>query len=126
MTSSAQQLLDTTASFSATDAETDKKSNVDAFKRDTEIIFRLQQSVSGATDSINTALTASKGFYDQMADVIDSAFQTQSSDARLFPDTLQLLAGRVDQVIASILSLRDSIAQIEKNMRHWLLLPVHW
>ena len=111
MTSSAQQLLDTTASF-LQQTQKQTKSNVDALKETQKSFSGLQQSVSGATDSINTALTASKGFYDQMADVINSAFQTQSSDASAVSDTLQLLAGRVDQVIASYTSLRDSIAQI--------------
>lgn len=50
-----------------------------------------------------------------MAEVIDSALQTQSSDASAVSDTLQLLAGRVDQVITSYTSLRDSIAQIGED-----------
>ena len=121
MTSSAQQLLDTTASF-LQQTQKQTKSNVDALKETQKSFSGLQQSVSGATDSINTALTASKGFYDQMANVIDSAFQTQSSDASAVSDTLQLLAGRVDQVIASYTSLRDSIAQIGEE--HEALAPV--
>ena len=111
MTSSAQQLLDTTASF-LRQTQKQTKSNVDALKETQKSFSGLQQTVSGTTDSINTALTASKGFYDQMTEVIDSALQTQSSDASAVSDTLQLLAGRVDQVITSYTSLRDSIAQI--------------
>ena len=114
MTSSAQQLLDTTASF-LQQTQKQTKSNVDDLKETQKSFSGLQQSVSGATDSINTALTASKGFYDQMAEVIDFALQTQSSDASAVSDTLQLLAGRVDQVITSYTSLRDSIAQIGED-----------
>ena len=114
MTSSAQQLLDTTASF-LQQTQKQTKSNVDVLKETQKSFSGLQQTVYGTTDSINTALTASKGFYDQMAEVIDSALQTQSSDASAVSDTLQLLAGRVDQVITSYTSLRDSIAQIGED-----------
>ena len=114
MTSSAQQLLDNDCFF-LQQTQKQTKSNVDVLKETQKSFSGLQQTVSGTTDSINTALTASKGFYDQMAEVIDSALQTQSSDASAVSDTLQLLAGRVDQVITSYTSLRDSIAQIGED-----------
>lgn len=111
MTASAGQLLDTTTAFLQQTQE-QAEENTEALKKSKQSFSGLKETVSGTTDSINRALTSSKGFYDQMSSTLDAAFQTQSTDASAVSDTLTLLAGRVDQVITSYTALRDSIAEI--------------
>lgn len=85
MTSSAQQLLDTTASFLRRATEADKI-NVDALKETQKSFSGLQQTVSGNHGQYQYGTDCQqRGFYDQMTEVIDSALQTQSSMLPLFP-----------------------------------------
>ena len=123
MTSSAQQLLDTTASF-LQQTQKQTTSNVDALKETQKSFSGLQQTVSGATDSINAALTASKGFYDQMSDVIDSALQTQSSDASAVSDTRRTICfcGTASFSMPNAISL--SVSTLKDCVRgFWNTLP---
>ena len=68
--------------------------------------------MDGATDSINSALSSGAGFYTQVSNTLDTAFDTQSKDVSAVADTLNTLAGKIDNVTSAYTSLRDSISSI--------------
>ena len=111
MTDSAQQLLDTTAEFLKVTKRTGFCKCRYSF-RTQQSFSGIQETLDGATDGINTALTSTKSFYEQMSQTVDQAFQSQSQDAGAVADTLDLLGGRVNAIVQSYQGIRDSIAQI--------------
>ena len=111
MTDSAQQLLDTTAGFLKVTKE-QASANADTLSGTQQSFSGIQETLDGATDGINTALTSTKSFYEQMSQTIDQAFQSQSQDASSVASTLDLLSDRVNAIVQSYQGIRDSIAQI--------------
>ena len=111
MTDSAQQLLDTTAGFLKVTKE-QASANADTLSGTQQSFSGIQETLDGATDGINTALTSTKSFYEQMSQTIDQAFQSQSQDASSVASTLDLLSDRVNTIVQSYQGIRDSIAQI--------------
>ena len=111
MTDSAQQLLDTTAEFLKVTKE-QASANADTLSGTQQSFSGIQETLDGATDGINTALTSTKSFYEQMSQTIDQAFQSQSQDASSVASTLDLLSDRVNTIVQSYQGIRDSIAQI--------------
>ena len=111
MTDSAQQLLDTTAEFLKATKE-QASANADTLSGTQQSFSGIQETLDGATDGINTALTSTKSFYEQMSQTIDQAFQSQSQDASSVASTLDLLGNRVNAIVQSYQGIRDSIAQI--------------
>ena len=111
MTDSAQQLLDTTAEFLKVTKE-QASANADTLSGTQQSFSGIQETLDGATDGINTALTSTKSFYEQMSQTVDQAFQSQSQDAGAVADTLDLLGGRFNAIVQSYQGIRDSIAQI--------------
>lgn len=120
LTASAQQLLAATS-----DSLDQAKSQTSSGKKtlnDTKKTFsHLDSALDGATDSINSALSSSADFYTQVSNTLDTAFDTQSKDASAVADTLNTLAGKIDNVISAYTSLRDSISSIGTDHRNWLL-----
>ena len=111
MTDSPQQLLDTTAEFLKATKE-QASANADTLSGTQQSFSGIQETLDGATDGINTALTSTKSFYEQMSQTIDQAFQSQSQDASSVASTLDLLGSRVNAIVQSYQGIRDSIAQI--------------
>ncbi len=72
----------------------------------------IDETVSGATDGINAAINSGKEFYDQMSEIIDSAFSSNSQSADDVAGTLNTLASRVQKVIDSYTSLKSAIDEI--------------
>ena len=72
----------------------------------------LMETVSGATDGVNAAINSGKEFYDQMSEIIDSAFSSNSQSADDVAGTLNTLASRVQKVIDSYTSLKSAIDEI--------------
>lgn len=111
LTSSAQQLL--TATSDSLDQAKSQTSSGKKAVNDTKTTFSsLNSALNGATDSINSALSSGAGFYTQVSNTLDTAFDTQSKDASAVADTLNTLAGKIDNVTNAYTSLRDSIASI--------------
>lgn len=111
LTSSAQQLL--TATSDSLDQAKSQTSNGSKALNDTKNTFsHLDNALDGATDSINSALSSGAGFYTQVSNTLDTAFDTQSKDASAVADTLNTLAGKIDNVASAYTSLRDSISSI--------------
>lgn len=111
LTSSAQQLL--TATSDSLDQAKSQTSSGKKAVNDTKTTFSsLNGALDGATDSINSALSSGAGFYTQVSNTLDTAFDTQSKDASAVADTLNTLAGKIDNVTNAYTSLRDSIASI--------------
>lgn len=111
LTSSAQQLL--TATSDSLDQAKSQTSSGKKAVNDTKTTFSsLNDALNGATDSINSALSSGAGFYTQVSNTLDTAFDTQSKDASAVADTLNTLAGKIDNVTNAYTSLRDSIASI--------------
>lgn len=111
LTSSAQQLL--TATSDSLDQAKSQTSNGSKALNDTKNTFsHLDNALDGATDSINSALSSGAGFYTQVSNTLDTAFDTQSKDASAVADTLNTLAGKIDNVTSAYTSLRDSISSI--------------
>ena len=111
MTDSAQQLLDTSAAFlKATKAQA--SANTDTLSDTQQSFSGISETLDGATDGINAALTSTKSFYEQLSQTIDQAFQSQLQDAGAIADTLDLLDSRVNTIVQSYQGIRDSIAQI--------------
>lgn len=111
LTSSAQQLL--TATSDSLDQAKSQTSSGKKAVNDTKTTFSsLNGALNGATDSINSALSSGAGFYTQVSNTLDTAFDTQSKDASAVADTLNTLAGKIDNVTNAYTSLRDSIASI--------------
>ena len=72
MTTSAQQLLDTTGTFlKETQNRSDK--TTDALKTTKKSFNGIEGTINGATDGVNEALNSGKEFYSQMSGIIDSA-----------------------------------------------------
>lgn len=111
LTSSAQQLL-TATSDSLDQAKSQTSSGKKALNDTQKTFSHLDNALDGATDSINSALSSGAGFYTQVSNTLDTAFDTQSKDASAVADTLNTLAGKVDHVISAYTSLRDSISSI--------------
>lgn len=111
LTSSAQQLL--TATSDSLDQAKSQTSNGSKALNDTKNTFsHLDNALDGATDSINSALSSGAGFYTQISSTLDTAFDTQSKDASAVADTLNTLAGKIDNVASAYTSMRDSISSI--------------
>ena len=72
----------------------------------------IDETVSGATDGVNAAINSGKEFYDQMSEIIDSAFSSNSQSADDVAGTLNALASRVQKVIDSYTSLKSAIDEI--------------
>ncbi len=111
LTSSAQQLL--TATSDSLDQAKSQTSNGSKALNDTKNTFsHLDNALDGATDSINSALSSGAGFYTQVSNTLDTAFDTQSKDASAVADTLNTLAEKIDNVASAYTSMRDSISSI--------------
>ena len=108
MTTSAQQLLDTTGAFLK---ETQNRSadTTDSLKEVKKSFSGIDETVSGATDGTNEALNSGKEFYEQMSTVIDDAFESNSESADDVAGTLETLASSVQKVIDSYTSLKTTI-----------------
>ncbi len=111
LTSSAQQLL-TATSDSLDQAKSQTSSGKKALNDTKNTFSHLDSALDGATDSINSALSSGAGFYTQVSNTLDTAFDTQSKDASAVADTLNTLAGKIDNVANAYTSLRDSISSI--------------
>lgn len=108
MTTSAQQLLDTTGTFlKETQNRSDK--TTDALKTTKKSFNGIEGTISGATDGVNVALNSGKEFYSQMSGIIDSAFASNSQSAADVAATLNTLASSVEKVTAAYQSLQNSI-----------------
>ena len=108
MTTSAQQLLDTTGAFlKETQNHSDK--TTDALKTTKKSFKGIDGTISGATDGVNAALNSGKEFYSQMSAIIDSAFESNSQSASDVASTLNTLAASVEKVTASYQSLQNSV-----------------
>ena len=111
MTTSAQQLLDTTGSF-LKETQEHSKNTTDSLKKVKKSFSGIDETVSGATDGVNAAINSGKEFYDQMSEIIDSAFSSNSQSADDVAGTLNTLASRVQKVIDSYTSLKSAIDEI--------------
>lgn len=111
MTTSAQQLLDTTGSF-LKETQEHSKNTTDSLKKVKKSFSGIDETVSGATDGVNAAINSGKEFYDQMSEIIDSAFSSNSQSANDVAGTLNTLASRVQKVIDSYTSLKSAIDEI--------------
>ena len=111
LTSSAQQLL-TATSDSLDQAKSQTSSGKKALNDTKNTFSHLDSALDGATDSINSALSSGAGFYTQVSNTLDTAFDTQSKDVSAVADTLNTLAGKIDNVTSAYTSLRDSISSI--------------
>ena len=111
LTSSAQQLL-TATSDSLDQAKSQTSSGKKALNDTKNTFSHLDSALDGATDSINSALSSGAGFYTQVSNTLDTAFDTQSKDVSAVADTLNTLAGKIDNVASAYTSLRDSISAI--------------
>ena len=108
MTTSAQQLLDTTGTFlKETQNRSDK--TTDALKTTKKSFNGIEGTINGATDGVNEALNSGKEFYSQMSGIIDSAFASNSQSAADVAATLNTLASSVEKVTAAYQSLQNSI-----------------
>ena len=108
MTTSAQQLLDTTGTFlKETQNRSDK--TTDALKTTKKSFNGIEGTISGATDGVNAALNSGKEFYSQMSGIIDSAFASNSQSAADVAATLNTLASSVEKVTAAYQSLQNSV-----------------
>ena len=108
MTSSAQQLLDTTGSF-LKETQTRSEKTTEALKDTKKSFSGIDGTISGATDGVNAALNSGKDFYSQMSGIIDSAFESNSQSAADTASTLNTLASSVAKVTASYQSLQNSV-----------------
>lgn len=111
MTTSTQQLLDTTAQ-SLQDAQGQTSVRQKTLKDTKKTFSGIQGTLSGTTDSINTAISSSQTFYKQVSDIIDTAFASQGQDAEDVAGTLDTVASRVQKIIDSYTDLRDDIQAI--------------
>ena len=108
MTTSAQQLLDTTGTFlKETQNRSDK--TTDSLKTTQKSFSGIEGTISGATDGVNAALNSGKEFYSQMSGIIDSAFASNSQSAADVAATLNTLASSVEKVTAAYQSLQNSV-----------------
>lgn len=108
MTTSAQQLLDTTGTFlKETQNRSDK--TTDALKTTKKSFNGIEGTINGATDGVNEALNSGKEFYSQMSGIIDSAFASNSQSAADVAATLNTLASSVEKVTAAYQSLQNSV-----------------
>ena len=108
MTTSAQQLLDTTGTFlKETQNRSDK--TTDSLKTTKKSFSGIEGTISGATDGVNAALNSGKEFYSQMSGIIDSAFASNSQSAADVAATLNTLASSVEKVTAAYQSLQNSL-----------------
>lgn len=108
MTTSAQELLDTTGSF-LKETQTRSDKTTDALKKMKKSFSGIDGTISGATDGVNAALNSGKSFYAQMSKIIDSAFESNSQSAADVASTLNTLAASVEKVTASYQSLQNSV-----------------
>ena len=108
MTTSAQQLLDTTGAF-LKETQDHSADTTDSLKEVKKSFSGIDETVSGATDGINEALNSGKEFYEQMSTVIDDAFESNSESADDVAGTLETLASSVQKVIDSYTSLKTTI-----------------
>lgn len=111
MTESAQQLLDTSATF-LDDTRERSSADLESLSETQTSFSGIQETMDGAADGVNEALTASADFYDQISDTIDAALESQSDDSDTAADTLEYLAGRIDEIISSYESLRDACVSL--------------
>ena len=108
MTSSAQQLLDTTGTF-LKETQSRSSDTASSLKKTKKSFSGIQGTISGATDGVNEALNSGKDFYAQMSDIVDQAFSSNSSSADDIAGTLNTLASRVQKVIDAYTSLQNAI-----------------
>ena len=108
MTTSAQQLLDTTGAF-LKETQDHSADTTDSLKEVKKSFSGIDETVSGATDGTNEALNSGKEFYEQMSTVIDDAFESNSESADDVAGTLETLASSVQKVIDSYTSLKTTI-----------------
>ena len=106
-----QQLLETTGSF-LKETQEHSKNTTDSLKKVKKSFSGMDETVSGATDGVNAAINSGKEFYDQMSEIIDSAFSSNSQSADDVAGTLNTLASRVQKVIDSYTSLKSAIDEI--------------
>lgn len=108
MTTSAQQLLDTTGAF-LKETQEHSEDTTDSLKEVKKSFSGIDETVSGATDGVNEALNSGKKFYNQMSEIIDSAFSSNSESADDIAGTLNTVASSVQKVIDSYSSLKVAI-----------------
>lgn len=111
MTGSAQKLLNSTTEFLQTVQQQTKESR-QTFQETSKTFSGLDDSMDAAADSVGTALKSAENVYDQMDQVISSAFSDESADAQQIASTLDTLAGQVGNVVTAYTSVRDSVAAV--------------
>lgn len=111
MTGSAQKLLNSTTGFLQTVQQQTKESR-QTFQETSKTFSGLDDSMDAAADSVGTALKSAENVYDQMDQVISSAFSDESADAQQIASTLDTLAGQVGNVVTAYTSVRDSVAAV--------------
>lgn len=111
MTSSAKQLLDTTSDFLAQSQKQSKK-DLKAMKKSKKSLSGVKKTISGATDGVNDALSSGASFYEEVSDLVDEAFASQSKDAGKAADTLDTLSEKIAKTAAAYSSLKDSVDAI--------------
>lgn len=111
MTGSAQQLLDSTATFlQQASSRSDKTS--ETLRESGDALRGLQGTIAGATSGINEALSSGATFYQDVSSALDSAFDTQGRDAETVAGTLDTITDRINAILSSYTSLRDAINSI--------------
>ena len=112
MTTSAQELLETTGTF-LKETQEHSEDTTDSLKKVKKSFNGIDETISGATDGINAALNSGKEFYAQMSEIIDSAFTSNAESADDVAGTLDTLTDSVQKVINSYTSLKAAIDDMD-------------
>ena len=119
MTTSAQELLETTGTF-LKETQEHSEETTHSLKKVKKSFHGIDETISGATDGVNEALNSGKEFYDQMSEIVDSAFESNAESADDVAGTLNTLADSVQKVINSYTSLKTTIDDLDVGDNSYL------
>lgn len=111
MAESTQQMLDTTSAFLKQSKE-HSDGTLSSLEGTKSSFSGMQGAITGATDSINQALTDSSSYYEQIANTIQDAISSLSTNTSGAADTLNTLAGKTGTLIEASEGIRDALSAL--------------
>ena len=115
MASSASTMLNTTTEF-LNQSGSGTKASVNALGAAGNGIDSLNSALTGATQSINQALSQSSAFYSAVSSCVGNALDSYNSDAQACANALTAVSGRVQNLIDGYQSLEDSLTKISESV----------
>lgn len=111
LTESAQKMLETTSAF-LKQSEEHSDNNLAALGKTETAFSDMQGAISGATDGINQALAESGSYYEQVAQTVEDALSSLSTDTSGAADLLDNMAGKVGTMAEAYQALNDALSPV--------------